>query len=510
MQAGEINIKFKVDSAGAITGIQQVSGAVEKSTESISGLNTSMVNAAAGLTVFKEGLGLVRQGLDELVVKPGQMAQGLKDLSYQTGVSTTQLQKLQYAAVISGTEFGSVSTALNKLTLSMGEAQKAGSGAADAFAKLGISPIGKSTEEVFEETTRALVSMKDETERNAIAMELYGLRWKQMLPFMESYIKNSKEIREHPTLSDKDLETLEKAKVSWDKVTDSATLYFYKSIAGLDNLNTKLVEQHDALMGWLDLYRAYLSGNLENYLKNGGKGIPEGGVGAGMAGEGKGKTTAAGMQSWTAEEITKFNADAAARSAAANAAIHGNVWSSYNPVTGITSKYASGSARPTSSYMAIGTGDSWYGGGGYPDPNIEYQAGYTMMNPITGITGGRIAGTPETIANRLIGHPEVELDTDGTLIVWDPRAGHFVNYIAAQLEFGRGSLKNPDGSLRTMAAGGIVTRPTMALIGEAGPEAVIPLSSPGGMPIHVTVEIDGEAVASAVARSVNRQIGSRL
>lgn len=36
-----------------------------------------------------------------------------------------------------------------------------------------------------------------------------------------------------------------------------------------------------------------------------------------------------------------------------------------------------------------------------------------------------------------------------------------------------------------MAAGGIVTRPTAAIIGEAGPEAVIPLSRMGGMVVNV-------------------------
>jgi hypothetical protein len=39
-----------------------------------------------------------------------------------------------------------------------------------------------------------------------------------------------------------------------------------------------------------------------------------------------------------------------------------------------------------------------------------------------------------------------------------------------------------------LAAGGIVTRPTMAVVGEAGPEAVIPLSRLGGGPTQVTYE----------------------
>ena len=41
--------------------------------------------------------------------------------------------------------------------------------------------------------------------------------------------------------------------------------------------------------------------------------------------------------------------------------------------------------------------------------------------------------------------------------------------------------------LEAMASGGIVTSPTMALIGEAGPEAVIPLNKAGGLGMNITV-----------------------
>ena len=46
------------------------------------------------------------------------------------------------------------------------------------------------------------------------------------------------------------------------------------------------------------------------------------------------------------------------------------------------------------------------------------------------------------------------------------------------------------GSIRgfeAMATGGIVTSPTMALIGESGPEAVIPLNKAGGLGMNITV-----------------------
>lgn len=53
-----------------------------------------------------------------------------------------------------------------------------------------------------------------------------------------------------------------------------------------------------------------------------------------------------------------------------------------------------------------------------------------------------------------------------------------------------------------MAAGGIVTRPTMAMIGEAGPEAVIPLDRAGmGGDIHITIHaVDAASFEDLVRR----------
>jgi hypothetical protein len=52
-----------------------------------------------------------------------------------------------------------------------------------------------------------------------------------------------------------------------------------------------------------------------------------------------------------------------------------------------------------------------------------------------------------------------------------------------------------------MATGGIVTSPTMALIGEAGPEAVIPLNKAGGLGMNITVNT-GVGDPVAIGKSV--------
>jgi len=57
-----------------------------------------------------------------------------------------------------------------------------------------------------------------------------------------------------------------------------------------------------------------------------------------------------------------------------------------------------------------------------------------------------------------------------------------------------------------LADGGIVTGPTLAIIGEAGPEAVVPLDRAGGMG-GVTINVNGgdpEAVVNALRRYMNR------
>lgn len=84
--------------------------------------------------------------------------------------------------------------------------------------------------------------------------------------------------------------------------------------------------------------------------------------------------------------------------------------------------------------------------------------------------------------------------------------------LIGEITFGRiGDAEAVAGALgaRKMATGGIVTGPTLALIGEAGPEAVVPLDKAGAMG-GVTINVHGgdpNAVVDALRRYM-RQNGS--
>lgn len=65
------------------------------------------------------------------------------------------------------------------------------------------------------------------------------------------------------------------------------------------------------------------------------------------------------------------------------------------------------------------------------------------------------------------------------------------NPIAKQIGLDLGWFGAKTGSVPALADGGIVTRPTLALVGEAGPEAIIPLRSGGG---DSTTSIGGDTL----------------
>ena len=65
---------------------------------------------------------------------------------------------------------------------------------------------------------------------------------------------------------------------------------------------------------------------------------------------------------------------------------------------------------------------------------------------------------------------------------------------------------NPLSGLRAMAEGGIVSKPTIAMIGEAGSEAVIPLDRMGSMGTKVVVNVQGSVISEGQLQSVIQDV----
>ena len=116
----------------------------------------------------------------------------MNDLAQRTGIGVEALQTFQMAAKLSGVD--DITTAVQKLTVSIGQAAE--SGKTDAFTKLGLDfeqLRAMSPEEQFKAVQAAIAALPTEAERAAAAVAIFGRSGVELLPLMN---QNLAEIEE--------------------------------------------------------------------------------------------------------------------------------------------------------------------------------------------------------------------------------------------------------------------------------------------------------------------------
>ena len=108
-----------------------------------------------------------------------------------TGLSTDTLQEYAYAAGLIDTDLADVERALARNVKAMSSAQSGSKAYAEAYEKLGVSVTDangnlRSSEDVFWECIDALGNVKNETEADAIAMQLFGKSAQDLNPLIET------------------------------------------------------------------------------------------------------------------------------------------------------------------------------------------------------------------------------------------------------------------------------------------------------------------------------------
>ena len=116
--------------------------------------------------------GGVLAGIGTLAYKSVTAADDLNTLAKQTGISTDELQKMQYAADLVDVSVEDITGALRKMKPKMDDSN-------ETFAKLGVSVKDadgnlRDATDVFYDSLKALQGISNETERDQIAMELFG------------------------------------------------------------------------------------------------------------------------------------------------------------------------------------------------------------------------------------------------------------------------------------------------------------------------------------------------
>lgn len=144
------------------------------------------VGTAVAAATAKAGSSLVKATTDTAAY-----ADEISTLSKTTGLSTKTLQELNYAANLLDVETSTITGSMTKMQKSMASAADGSKSAQKGFSALGISVKDsngqlRSTEDVFWEAIDALGKIENETQRDAMAMQVFGKSAKELNPLIEA------------------------------------------------------------------------------------------------------------------------------------------------------------------------------------------------------------------------------------------------------------------------------------------------------------------------------------
>jgi len=180
------NLANGVDEAG-----DEVEDLGDKSAKTGDLLKANLASQAivAGVKALASAIMEGAKALGEMVVNAAYAADDLNTMAKTTGLSTEELQKFQYASDLIDVSLDTLTGSMTKLTKNMASAQSGSGAAAEAFKRLGVSVVDgngdlRDRNEVFNETIAALGQITNETERDAVAMNLFGKSAQDLNPLI--------------------------------------------------------------------------------------------------------------------------------------------------------------------------------------------------------------------------------------------------------------------------------------------------------------------------------------
>ena len=138
--------------------LSEVADKTEKMSKATKGLSTAAAGAVGGLVAMG--------------IKAGKDADDLNTLAKQTGLSTEALQKMQYASDLIDVDVESITGSLKRMKKQLDSGE-------DKFNAIGVSVKDtngqfRDVESIFYDVISALGQIQNETERDTVAMDLFG------------------------------------------------------------------------------------------------------------------------------------------------------------------------------------------------------------------------------------------------------------------------------------------------------------------------------------------------
>lgn len=177
-------------------GIQLPDG-MKSSMNAMGSLDAQSLALAGGFAAVAAAIVKVEKAMISMTKESAAFADNIITLSMQTGQSTQQLQEFAYASELIDVSVDTLQGSLTKLTNNMQDTMNGTGNAKASFEALGVSVTNadgsmRSANDVFYETIDALGQVKNETERDAMSMDIFGRSAQDLNPLI---IQGSKTLK---------------------------------------------------------------------------------------------------------------------------------------------------------------------------------------------------------------------------------------------------------------------------------------------------------------------------
>lgn len=248
----------------------QLPDSMKSSMNAMGSLDASSLALAGGFAAVAAAIVKVEKAMISMTKESAAFADNIITLSMQTGQSTEQLQEFSYATELIDVSVDTLQGSLTKLTNNMQDTMNGTGNAKASFEALGVSVTNadgsmRSANDVFYETIDALGQVKNETERDAMSMDIFGRSAQDLNPLI---IQGSKTLKAYADEAH-----------NMGYVLDDEAL---SALGAVDDAYQRLQKTQEGVKNQLAVeFAPYLEefyGDVTTMVKDGGKAIKDSGI----------------------------------------------------------------------------------------------------------------------------------------------------------------------------------------------------------------------------------------
>lgn len=248
----------------------QLPDSMKSSMNAMGSLDAQSLALAGGFAAVAAAIVKAEKAMISMTKESAAFADNIITLSMQTGQSTQQLQEFAYASELIDVSVDTLQGSLRKLTNNMQDTMNGTGNAKASFEALGVSVTNadgsmRSANDVFYETIDALGQVKNETERDAMSMDIFGRSAQDLNPLI---IQGSKTLKAYADEAHNVGYVLDDEALSTLGAVDDAYQRLQKTQEGVKN----------QLSAEFAPYLEEFYGDVTTMVKDGGKALKDSGI----------------------------------------------------------------------------------------------------------------------------------------------------------------------------------------------------------------------------------------